>query len=231
MTANPVGTATLFAAARASCWFGPVRAVHEATCAIRAGQHIAVTGPSGSGKSTLLHLVAGLQAPNSGSVTWPDLGGDPRRDRTLAAIVFQAPSLLDSLDVVQNVQLPLLLAGTAPDDARASALGALDKLGLAGLAARMPAELSGGQAQRVATARALAMRPRLILADEPTGQLDHDTAEQVVTALIGAATSTGAALLVATHDKEIAARLAIRWRMRDGVLRTRPRHLDTGEDE
>jgi putative ABC transport system ATP-binding protein len=220
----------LFAATRADCWFGPVRAVQDATCTILAGQHIAVTGPSGSGKSTLMHLAAGLQAPTSGAVTWPDLPADPRRDRTLIAMVFQAPSLLDSLDVLQNVQLPLLLTGAAPGEARNAALGALSELELTGLAARMPSELSGGQAQRVATARALAMRPRLILADEPTGQLDHDTAEQVITALLNAAVSTGAALLIATHDDDIAARFAVRWRMRDGVLRTRGNRPDTGED-
>lgn len=222
MTTGPALPAgTLFAAAGVDCRFGAVRAVKDMTCVIGAGQHIAVTGPSGSGKSTLLHLMAGLQQATSGTVTWPDLGGDPRVARTLIAVVFQAPSLLDPLDVVQNVQLPLLLAGADPDTAYEAALIALDVVGLTGLAARMPDELSGGQAQRVAAARALAMRPCMILADEPTGQLDHDTAGQIITALVDAATATGAALVVATHDHDVAARLTRRWWMRDGALDTR----------
>lgn len=213
--------ARLFVAVAVDCRFGATYAVRQASCAIGRGQHIAVTGPSGSGKSTLLHVVSGLHRPTAGAVAWPDLGGDPRTRLALIATIFQAPSLLEPLDVAENVELPLLLAGARLDAAREAALSALDAVGLVGLAARMPHALSGGQAQRIAVARALAMRPRLILADEPTGQLDHDTAAQVMTTLIRAAERTGAALVVATHDESLSAGFAQRWRMLDGHLDTR----------
>jgi len=132
--------------------------------------------------------------------------------------VFQAASLLPALDVLENVALPLLLGGSDQTAADEAALFALETLGLAGIAAKLPDELSGGQSQRVAIARALASRPRLLLADEPTGQLDHDTATAVIDALIDAAGRSGAALVVATHDPAVASRLATRWRVADGRL-------------
>jgi putative ABC transport system ATP-binding protein len=191
-----------------------VVAVHGATCLITSGARIAVTGPSGSGKSTLLHLLAGLEAPTAGTIdrSSPGMG---------IGLVFQGPSLLPTLDVAENVALPLLLDGHHPADADDRARQALARLGIADLAGALPDELSGGQAQRVAVARALATRPQLILADEPTGQLDRRTADHVVDVLLAAAAEAGAALVIATHDPAVAARLAVRWEMRDGRLRSR----------
>jgi ABC-type lipoprotein export system ATPase subunit len=199
-----------------------VVALHSATCEITEGQLIALVGPSGSGKSTLLHLVAGLDTPTAGRIEWPAFTGGALRPGPVA-MVFQATSLLPALDIAENVALPLLLAGVEPRTAEAAAHAALEALGLAELAAKLPDECSGGQAQRVAVARALAGRPRLVLADEPTGQLDHETATTVIDALIHAATETGATLVVATHDQEVAARLSVRWQVTDGRLRLDPR--------
>jgi ABC-type lipoprotein export system ATPase subunit len=203
-----------------------VVAVHGVTCEIRRGQHVAITGPSGSGKSTLLHLLAGLDEPTAGSVSWPALGDRGALRPGPVAVVFQGPSLLPPLDVLENVALPLLLAGAAESEAIAAAERALERLDLATLAAKLPEELSGGQAQRVAVARVLAGRHQLILADEPTGQLDHTTGASVIDALIRAATDLGAALVVTTHDPLVADRLSDRWAMADGALTTSPAAAD-----
>jgi putative ABC transport system ATP-binding protein len=194
-----------------------VVAVEAASFEIRSGQQIALTGASGSGKSTLLHLIAGLDGPTSGSLTWPSLAGAPLRPGPVA-VVFQAASLLDFLDVKENVALPLLLAGKPPGIADAAAEASLGLLELDHLSERLPEELSGGQAQRVAVARALTGRPRLLLADEPTGQLDRAAADAVIDALVTATEASGCALLVSTHDIGVAARLGWRWSMSDGRL-------------
>jgi ABC-type lipoprotein export system ATPase subunit len=180
-------------------------------CEVRPGEHIALIGPSGSGKSTLLHLMAGLDQPTRGSVSWPGLDERP-------AVVFQGPSLLPPLTVLKNVALPLILAGVSDADARPRALAALEQLGLAELADKLPEEISGGQSQRVAIARALAGRPRLLLADEPTGQLDAVTGAAIVDAILEAAGRAGAALVVATHDTAVAAGLDERAEMHSGRL-------------
>jgi ABC-type lipoprotein export system ATPase subunit len=180
-------------------------------CEVQPGARIALVGPSGSGKSTLLHLMAGLDAPTRGTVTWPGLDDRP-------AVVFQGPSLLPPLTVLENVALPLILAGGTDQVARPQARAALARLDLADLADKLPEELSGGQAQRVAIARALAGRPRLLLADEPTGQLDHVTGAAVVDALLAAADRAGAALVVATHDPVVARRLGRRAEIDSGRL-------------
>ena len=195
-------------------------AVRDADCAIEAGEHIALVGPSGSGKSTLLHLLAGLDTPTAGEIAWPALGPRDRLRPGPVGVVFQSPSLLPPLDVIENVALPLLLAGTDPDAARRRALDALQELDLDALAGKLPDELSGGQAQRVAVARILASQPRLILADEPTGQLDRATAERVVTALVETAARLGAGLVVNTHDPAVSERFGVRWTMADGHLTT-----------
>jgi len=179
---------------------------------------VALTGPSGSGKSTLLHLLAGLDTPTGGTITWPGLDGSPDGRPGLAGMVFQGPSLLPPLDVIENIALPLLLAGCGETAARERAAAALHDVGLDELAARLPEELSGGQAQRVAVARALAARPRVIFADEPTGQLDSAHAAQVAGLLLDAATRLGAGLVLATHDLTIAGRLPSRWQMADGCM-------------
>jgi putative ABC transport system ATP-binding protein len=199
---------------------GPARvtALRDVSCMLGAGMRVALTGPSGSGKSTLLHLLAGLDTPTSGTIEWPGLGGNPFGRPGAVGMVFQGPSLLPPLDVTENVALPLLLAHATASEARERAMVALREVGLDGIGSRLPEELSGGQAQRVAVARALAIEPRLILADEPTGQLDSAHAKQVVDLLLSAATRLGAALVLATHDQALAGRLPIRWRVADGHL-------------
>ena len=153
-----------------------------------------------------------------GRVTWPALGERSSLRPGPVAVIFQGPSLLPPLDVAENVALPLLLAGRQENEATAAAHQALGRLGLEELAGKLPEELSGGQAQRVAVARALAGRPRLILADEPTGQLDHRNGAVVVDALLETAAALGAALVVATHDRLVADRFPQRWSMTDGRL-------------
>jgi ABC-type lipoprotein export system ATPase subunit len=199
---------------------GPAKitALRDVSCMLGAGMRVALTGPSGSGKSTLLHLLAGLDTPTSGTIEWPGLGGNPFGRPGAVGMVFQGPSLLPPLDVTENVALPLLLAHATASEARERAMVALREVGLDGLGSRLPEELSGGQAQRVAVARALAIEPKLILADEPTGQLDSVHAKQVVDLLLSAATRLGAALVVATHDQALAGRLPIRWRVANGRL-------------
>lgn len=197
-----------------------VVAVHGVTCQVLPRDRVAVTGPSGSGKSTLLHLLAGLEPPTAGTLRWPGLALAGSRPAGEVGLVFQGPSLLPSLDVTENVALPLLLAGAAETAAIQRAAEALDRLDINDLASKLPEELSGGQSQRVAIARVLAARPRLILADEPTGQLDKATAEHVLTVLLETARELDAALVVSTHDADVAARLSTQWVMRDGRLHT-----------
>jgi putative ABC transport system ATP-binding protein len=198
--------------------FGHVHAVQKVSCSLGAGQRVVIVGPSGSGKSTLLHIIAGIEAPSSGSVSWPALGLREQLRPRLVALIFQAPSLLAPLDVLENVALPLVLAGIDEDDATRAAHEALARLNIDDLANRLPQELSGGQAQRVAVARVIAGRPRLVIADEPTGQLDHKTGARMLDVLDAAAADVGAALLLSTHDPRVAARFDARWNMSDGRL-------------
>ncbi|MFJ8582905.1 ABC transporter ATP-binding protein [Micromonospora sp. NPDC093277] len=221
---RPERTAAVFRCSDLSRVYGTghrtVVAVHTTNCTVWPGDRIALVGPSGSGKSTLLHLMAGLEQPTGGQLSWPALGGDPAQHRELVGVVFQAPSLLDPLDAVENVELPLLLHGFGRVEARHRAEAALAELGLQELTHRLPEEMSGGQAQRVAAARVLAGRPRLILADEPTGQLDHEIAEGVIAGLLQTAHRLGAAVVVATHDPSVANQLDQVWTMNDGELIT-----------
>jgi ABC-type lipoprotein export system ATPase subunit len=207
-----------------------VVALHSVCCEFGPGEQIAIMGPSGSGKSTLLHLIAGLDAPTAGSISWPALGARAALRPGPVALVLQGPSLLPPLDVIENVALPLVLGGVDPKEATERARDALERLDLAGLRDKLPEELSGGQAQRVAIARALAQRPRLLLADEPTGQLDHATGGAVIDVLLDVARASGATLVVSTHDAEIGARLAWRWTVDDGRL-TVPARPDALEAE
>ena len=195
-----------------------VVALSGVTCSVEAADRITLVGPSGSGKSTLLHIMAGLDIPTVGFIEWPAIGTRDQLRPGPVGVVFQAPSLLPPLDVLENVTLPLLLAGAKPDAARAAASAALHLLELQDLTAKLPEELSGGQAQRVAVARVLAMQPRLILADEPTGQLDHRVGGHVIDVLFQAAAASGAALVISTHDPFIAARLDQAWQMSDGRI-------------
>jgi len=196
-----------------------LRAVSDATFVIEAGETIAVVGPSGSGKSTLLHLIAGLEAPSAGSISWPSIGDREALRPGPVAIAFQGPSLLPPLTVIENVALPVILAGGSSDEANTGALDLLEAFAAEELADRLPEELSGGQSQRVGLARAFAGSPRLVLADEPTGQQDHAGGERVIEVALDRARRAGAALVVATHDPTVADRLGARWSMLDGTLR------------
>lgn len=197
----------------------PLEVLRDASCTISLGDRIAVVGPSGSGKSTLLAILGGLIVPTSGDVTWPALGDRRGLQPLQVAFVFQTPSLFPPMTVLQNVTLPLVLAGKVLHSTeRAEHL--LDLFGLADLANKLPEELSGGQAQRVAMVRALLARPKLLIADEPTGQLDTQTATAFLYTVLEQLADTPAALLMATHDAKVAGRMQTRWRMDHGQLWT-----------
>jgi len=190
--------------------YGATPVFTEVSLTVAPGEFVAIVGESGVGKSTLLNCMAGLDSWDRGSVIIDgvDLAGlsDDQRARLRrekVGFVFQAFHVLPHLDVAQNVALPLMLLGR-PDDARVQAL--LAEVGLAGLGARLPQQLSGGQLQRVAIARALVHQPRLLLADEPTGNLDPGTAAKVMDALLAQTRSHGAALVLVTHSDAAAAR-------------------------
>lgn len=227
MTARSNGLATLATQPSVVCdnlartfGTGPaaVVAVYGVSCTVAPGSRIALTGPSGSVKSTLLHLMAALEKPTSGTITWPALDEHAQGHPGRIGVVFQGPSLLPALDVAENVALPLLLADVDDREAARRAADALDLLKISELAEKLPEQLSGGQAQRVAVARVLASRPRLILADEPSGQLDHHAAHLVLDVLLQASDELDASLVVSTHDPVIAARLDTQWTMRDGRI-------------
>ena len=193
-----------------------VDALLPVTCTLRAGDRIAISGPSGSGKSTFLNLAAGLDRPTSGSITWPVFDATRLRPGSIAT-VFQMSSLIPALTALDNVALPLRIMGETTD-IETRARNALARFGLEALALRFPTEMSGGQIQRAAIARAIVKKPKLILADEPTGQLDSATAALTMESLLAAANETGAALVIATHDSAIAARLTVNWFMDYGKL-------------
>jgi putative ABC transport system ATP-binding protein/lipoprotein-releasing system ATP-binding protein len=196
-----------------------VVALKHATCRIERGDRIALVGPSGSGKSTLLHLLAGLDEPTSGSVRWPALGERDTLRPGKVSFVFQTESLLAPLTVLENIEVPQLLVGSNPVEARNDAALILRALDLAELADKLPEEISGGQAQRAAVARSLITQPELILADEPTGQLDHQTAKHLLSLLLRRIKGTDTALVIATHDPFVASRMETQWTMDHGVLR------------
>ena len=191
----------------------------------RRAEVVAVTGPSGSGKSTLLHVAAGLLRPDGGTVTvcgqdvtaLDDDAASALRRRELG-LVLQHGQLVPELPVVDNVALPLLLDGTWREAARAAATGWLDRLGVADKASAHPADLSGGQAQRVAVARALVTGASVVLADEPTGSMDSDGGEQVLRLMVETCRSTRSALVVVTHDNKVAAVADREVRLLDGVV-------------
>ncbi len=190
--------------------YGDTPVFRDVSLAVAAGEFVAIVGESGVGKSTLLNCMAGLDHWSAGSIHFQgtDLGGLNEDARALLrrrhiGFVFQAFHVLPHLDVAQNIALPLLLLDQ-PDDARVQAM--LDAVGLGGLGARLPQQLSGGQLQRVAIARALVHRPALLLADEPTGNLDPGTAARVMDVLLAQTREHGAALVLVTHSEAAAAR-------------------------
>lgn len=197
--------------------------LHENSFSVAPGETVAIVGASGSGKSTLLGLLAGLDLPTGGSVTLAgealaDLDEDARavlRGRLLG-FVFQSFQLLPSLNALENVMLPLELAGAA--NARSEAEFWLDRVGLSQRLRHYPKHLSGGEQQRVALARAFAPKPTLILADEPTGNLDAATGHQVIELMFAINAERGTTLILVTHDEEIAARCGRRLRMHAGRI-------------
>lgn len=193
------------------------QALRPASFIVKAGDRIAIIGPSGSGKSTLMQLIADLDTPSSGQLSWPGLGVSGELRPRHIGVVFQSPSLIATLSAVENVEVPLRLLG---DDAHSKeiALKALATLGVADIADKLPDQLSGGQAQRVGLARAMALRPQLLLADEPTGQLDQPTALKTMDALLASVEGSDAALIVTTHNSAVAQRLRTIWRIDYGVL-------------
>ena len=197
-----------------------VVAVAAATFEIREGDCIALVGPSGSGKTSLLHLIAGLDQPSAGVIEWPALGSAEDLRPGPVSIAFQGPSLLPPLTVSENLALPALLAGGAEADATAAAQVLIGEVGLSEVASKLPEEISGGQAQRAGVARALMGRPRLILADEPTGQLDRGSAAALINLIFRHVDAAGAALVIATHDASVAERMPLRWTITDRQLQT-----------
>ena len=199
-----------------------VRAVHEVSLEVASGESVAIVGPSGCGKSTLLYLLGGLERPTGGTLR---LAGEPlermpeaglaRLRRHALGFVFQSYHLVDELTALENVELPALLAGASPRSARERATELLEQVGLEDRAGHLPSALSGGQRQRVAIARALANAPLVVLADEPTGNLDS-TATTDVLRLFERLHSNGQTLVTVTHDSRIAATSDRLISMRDG---------------
>jgi lipoprotein-releasing system ATP-binding protein len=196
-----------------------------ADLAIRPGEIVALVGPSGAGKSTLLHIAGLLEHPDAGEV-W--LAGEPssrlgEERRTLLrrlhlGFVYQYHHLLPEFSAVENVVLPQMIAGASKAKARERALDLLGRMGLAKRAEHRPGQLSGGEQQRVAICRALANGPKVLLADEPTGNLDPHTSEGVFDELIGLVRSAGVAALIATHNPDLARRMDRVVRLEDGLL-------------
>jgi len=181
---------------------------------VRAGESLAIQGPSGSGKSTLLGLMAGLERPSSGDILYRGeslTNWDEEKiahwRRTSVGFIFQNFRLVGSLTALENVMLPLEIRGDDEARARKEAAGALDALGLKGRAEHFPNQLSGGEQQRVAIARAYAHKPAVIFADEPTGSLDRETASYVMESLLSVRASAATALILVTHDPDVAAKL------------------------
>ena len=203
---------------------GPVTAVRDVSLDIAAGDHIAVSGPSGCGKSTLLHMLGCVDTPTGGTLLFEgrDVASLSDRARSLLRLksigfVFQRFFLLPMLTAAENVELPLSEAGAPAAERRQRTRELLDYVGLSARADHRPSQLSGGEMQRVAIARALANRPRVLLADEPTGELDQATGEHIAS-LLDRVNADGTALVIVTHDPTLAARARRVLTMRDGQV-------------
>jgi putative ABC transport system ATP-binding protein len=192
---------------------------------VQRGEMVAVMGPSGCGKTTLLNCLSGLDAADNGDIVIEgvSLSGMSDRERTdyrarRMGFVFQFYNLLPVLSAVENVELPLLVSGARPRDARAKALDALAQVGLSRRANHRPSELSGGERQRTTIARALVNRPAIVWADEPTGDLDSETSKEIMDLLVRLNAEAGLTFILVTHDKGVGARCGRIVRMRDGLI-------------
>jgi putative ABC transport system ATP-binding protein len=208
-----------------------VTAVDDVSLELRAGELVVLKGRSGSGKTTLLGMLGGLDRPTRGQVWLDDIEMSAAAEselvearRTRLGFVFQTFGLLPVLSAAENVEIPLRLAGVAPAERGARVHELLDLVGLTKHADQRPTELSGGQQQRVGIARALAMRPGVLLADEPTGQLDSGTAATIMDLLVSLVHDEGVAAIVATHDPLLVARADRVLELHDGRVREQPRH-------
>lgn len=204
---------------------GEVQVLRGAELALHKGEAVALVAPSGAGKSTLLHIAGLLDTPDAGAVEICGQTLIGRGDRALTAMrrrdvgfVYQFHHLLPEFTAVENITLPQLADGVPETRARARAMTLLDRVGIASRADHRPAALSGGEQQRVAFCRALANQPRLLLADEPTGNLDPDTSDQVFDALMSLVREDGLSALIATHNMDLAARMDRMVRLEAGVL-------------
>ena len=202
-----------------------IAALDGVTLSIEAGEFLAIIGPSGSGKSTLMHLLGCLDSPTSGRILIDGVDISRASNNELSAMrnakigfVFQSFNLLPRFDVLRNVELPMIYAGVAANVRRQRALEAIERVGLMNRIHNTPLQLSGGQCQRVAIARAIVNNPKIIFADEPTGNLDSQTGEAILT-LFSELAASGRTIVIVTHDNTIAARLPRRIEMRDGRIR------------
>jgi putative ABC transport system ATP-binding protein len=215
-----------------------VQALRGVDLSIEAGEMVAIMGPSGCGKTTLLNCVSSLDEFSAGEVL---VDGRPLsemsdRERTTMraerlGFVFQSFNLLPVLSAAENVEMPLLISGVAPKEARARALGALESVGLLDWAGHLPAELSGGQQQRVTIARAFVHEPALILADEPTGNLDTSTSEAILDLLVDLNRTQGITFLMVTHEEGIAQKCTRRVDILDGLITSDEKIAHAGTEE